>query len=138
MREFCELFQSYLYTGRRTHFVQWDPYFPFYSCMSGPALISRGCYHKLSQTWWLKTQKCILSQLWRAEAGNQAVCKATLPPQALGETPFPVSSSFRWVWAFAGLWPQHLDLHFHLHMALPSVWVSVCPYLFHKQTYGCI
>jgi len=33
-------------------------------------------HNKLPETWWLKTQKCILSQFWRLEVQKQGVGRA--------------------------------------------------------------
>lgn len=41
--------------------------------------------NKLPQSGWLKTQECIFPQLWRPEAQNQSVRRATLHPEFLGE-----------------------------------------------------
>lgn len=45
---------------------------------------------------WVKTERCILSELWKPESGNWCVYKSMLSPKALGETPsclsqFPVA-----------------------------------------------
>lgn len=70
-----------------------------------------GCCNKLPQTNGLRQLKFILLQFWRPKVWNWSVGTAMLPPAALGENLFLVSTSFMSPVALLCLW---------LHLCAPS------------------
>lgn len=96
-------------------------------------LASCGCHNTLPQTGWLKTQKCILSQLWRPEDQNQGVRRTGSFWRlwsSICSRPLLTSGCCWQPLAFLVLLlhNSHFCLHFHMvswssHSLLP--WVSV-------------
>ena len=72
----------------------------------------------------LKQQKFVLSQLWRPQACNQNVSKATLPPNGLGKVLFFGSSSFLWPWC--PLACSHVNQFPYVFMSSYVSQISLC------------
>ena len=72
----------------------------------------------------LKQQKFVLSQLWRPQACNQNVSKATLPPNGLGKGLFFGSSSFLWPWC--PLACSHVNQFPYVFMSSYVSQISLC------------
>lgn len=92
------------------------------------------CYSKLPQTWWLKHQKCILSQFWRPELWvNELEEPHVLGPKG---APFLAFFSFWWLLAFHDLWLHHSDLPLS-SQSLPLPF-PLCVCLWKLLLYDCI
>lgn len=63
-------------------------------------LISKGCWNKLPQTWWLKVTKNYPPLVLETRRPKARCCRAAVPPKAPGKNPFLASSSFWWLQAF--------------------------------------